>query len=358
MTSKTICSAPTIGTSIIGGMINPCCWNLPSTPINNSKTITEQQYQFSEMQKGLDYSLPEKCNKCKLTKKEDAYFNTFNKIKSINVGAEFNPDLKFLHIMFNNKCNLACRMCSPQYSSLHFQEEFQIPKVYDFVKSDSVLYKSIFASLGNLEYLYLTGGESLLDEQSWKLINTCVEKDYAKNITLQINTNGTIKLNDMEIKTLKSFKKLDLHISIDGIETMAEYTRTGLIWDKWIKNFEKYVSIFPDLNVVITANVYNIFEIDKTVDFFESYGVGTNVNILTHPVGLDISSLDKNIKKELLKKYQNYNGKYYKLCRYLEYESKIQDTKNIIQQKEKNALGKYTNFKAYKDCFPEYWNKF
>lgn len=358
MTDKTICSAPTIGTSIIGGMINPCCWNPPSIPINNSKTITEQQNQFSEMQKMLDYFIPEKCNKCKLTKKEHAYFKTFNNIKSIDVGAEFEPDLKFLHIMFNNKCNLACRMCSSQYSSLHFQEEFQIPKVHDFVKPDSVLYESIFASLKNLEYLYLTGGESLLDEQSWKLINTCVEKDYAKNITLQINTNGTIKLNDTEIKILKSFKKLHLHISIDGIETMAEYTRTGLIWNKWIKNFEKYVAIFPDLYVVITASVYNIFEIDKTVDFFEGYGVGTNVNILTHPIGLDISSLNKNTKNELLKKYQNYGKKYYKLCRYLEYESQTQDTKNIIEQKEKNALGKYPNFKAYKDFFPEYWNKF
>jgi MoaA/NifB/PqqE/SkfB family radical SAM enzyme len=358
MTNKSICSAPTIGTSIIGGMINPCCWNLPNTPINNSKTIAEQQHQFSEMQKILDYFVPEKCNKCKLTKKEDAYFNTFNNIKSIDVGAEFKPDLKFLHIMFNNKCNLACRMCSSQYSSLHFQEEFGVAKVQDFVKQDSVLYQSIFSSLENLEYIFLTGGESLLDDQSWKLIDICVEKDYAKNITLHINTNGTIKLNETQVEKLKSFKKLDLHISIDGIETMAEYTRTGLIWDKWIRNFETYIRLFPDLHVVITACVYNIFEIDITVDFFESYGVGTNVNILTHPAGLDISSLNIDVKNELLELYSSYGEKYYNLCRYLEKESKEHDTKNIIEQKEKNALGKYPNFKAYKDFFPEYWNKF
>ena len=358
MTDKTICSAPTIGISVIGGMINPCCWNLPNTPIDNSRTITQQQFQFAEMQKTLDYFIPEKCNKCKLAKKEDAYFNTFNDIKSIDVGAEFKPELKFLHIMFNNKCNLACRMCSSQYSSLHWQEQFGVSKVHDFVKPSSVLYESIFASLKNVEYLYLTGGESLLDEHSWKLINTCIEKDYAKNITLQINTNGTIKLNEIQIETLKSFKKLNLHISVDGINAMAEYTRTGLIWNKWIKNFEKYVSLFPDLYVVITANVYNIFEIDKTVDFFESYGVGTNVNILTHPIGLDISSLNTNLKNELLEKYQNYGEKYYNLCRYLEYQTQTQDTKNIIELKEKNALGKYSNFKAYKELFPQYWNQF
>jgi MoaA/NifB/PqqE/SkfB family radical SAM enzyme len=358
MSNKTICSAPTIGTSIIGGMINPCCWNPPSTPINNTITITEQQYQFQKMQKTLDYFIPEKCEKCKLTKKEHAYFNTFNNIKSIDAGAEFKPDLKFLHIMFNNKCNLACRMCSSQYSSLHRQEEFGISKVHDFVKQGSVLYDSIFSSLKNVEYLYLTGGESLLDKQSWTLLDTCVEKDYAKNITLQINTNGTIKLNEIEIQTLKSFRKLDLHVSIDGIGTMAEYTRTGLIWNKWIKNFKKYVALFPNLHVVITASVYNIFEIDKTVEFFESHGVGTNVNILTHPVGLDISSLNETLKSELIQKYQSYDEKYYKLCRYLEYQSQPQDTKNIIEQKEKKALGMYPNFAAYKDCFPEYWNKF
>ena len=190
------------------------------------------------------------------------------------------------------------------------------------------------------------------------LLNTCVEKDYAKNITLQINTNGTIKLNEIEIKTLQSFKKLDLHISIDGIGTMAEYTRTGLIWNKWIKNFEKYVTLFPNLRVVVTANVYNIFEIDKTIDFFESYRVGTNVNILTLPPGLAISSLNEKLKKDLLKKYQTYGEKYYKLCRYLEHQSQLKDTKDIIKQREKNALGKYPNFAAYKDCFPEYWNKF
>ena len=47
------------------------------------------------------------------------------------------------------------------------QEEFGVSKVHDFVKQGSVLYESIFSSLKNLEYLYLTGGESLLDKQSW-----------------------------------------------------------------------------------------------------------------------------------------------------------------------------------------------
>jgi hypothetical protein len=204
----------------------------------------------------------------------------------------------------------------------------------------------------------MTGGEILFDQESWKLLNFCVEKNYAKNITLQINTNGTIKLSEKEIKTLKSFKDLEFHISMDGIEKMAEYTRTGLVWEKWIKNFERYHKLFPNLHVVITASVYNIFEIDKTVKFFDNYNVGSNVNILTYPYGLEISSLNNVLKKELLLKYKSSGSKYDSVCSFLKQDCQTIDTKSIILEKEKNAIGKYPNFSSYSNMFPEYWSKF
>jgi molybdenum cofactor biosynthesis enzyme MoaA len=340
MSKKSICSAPSIAISI---------------------SIKEHQHNFSDLQQTLGHSIPKVCNKCKVSDTKHAYYNIFNKIKSVDVDIKenkFNPELKYLHIGFNNKCNLACRMCSSQFSSLHWQEQFGESKVIDFVKPHSRLYNSIYESLSTIEYLYMTGGEILFDQESWKLLNFCVEKNYAKNITLQINTNGTIKLSEKEIKTLKSFKDLEFHISMDGIEKMAEYTRTGLVWEKWIKNFERYHKLFPNLHVVITASVYNIFEIDKTVKFFDNYNVGSNVNILTYPYGLEISSLNNVLKKELLLKYKSSGSKYDSVCSFLKQDCQTIDTKSIILEKEKNAIGKYPNFSSYSNMFPEYWSKF
>jgi len=358
MSKKSICSAPSIGINIMGGLVTPCCWYQPGVPGNNSLSIKEHQYNFANLQQTLDDSIPKVCKKCKIADKKHAYYNIFNKIKSVDAGNSFNPELKFLHIGFNNKCNLACRICSSQFSSLHWQEQFGQNKVIDFIKPDSILYNSIYESLSTIEYLYMTGGEILFDQESWKLLNFCVEKNYAKNITLQINTNGTIKLSEKEIKILQTFKDLELHVSIDGIEKMAEYIRTGLVWEKWIKNFEKYNKLFPNLHVVITASVYNIFEIDTTVKFFENYNVGSNINILTNPYGLNISSLNSVLKKELLLKYQNTGPKYDSVCSFLKQDNQTKDTKRVIIEKEKTALGKYPNFKPYNEMFPEYWNKF
>ena len=50
--------------------------------------------------------------------------------------------------------------------------------------------------------------------------------DIAKNIVLDINTNGTI-LNERLLNIAKNFKQLKLHISLEGTGQLYQYIRGG-----------------------------------------------------------------------------------------------------------------------------------
>jgi organic radical activating enzyme len=46
--------------------------------------------------------------------------------------------------------------------------------------------------LPNIKYFEFTGGEPFLIEQHFELLRYAVENDYAKNIEIHYNTNGTV----------------------------------------------------------------------------------------------------------------------------------------------------------------------
>ena len=362
MSKKSICSAPSIGVAIIGQTFNPCCWTKDNFFLKkNYKSIRELQSKFFKpIQEELKTHLPDRCEKCKFSQPDRAYYNHFNELESLDVNQEYVPKLKHLHVMFNNKCNLACRICSSQFSSLHHKEKYGKNKVTHTIEPGSHLYRSIFTNLFQIEYLYLTGGESLLDPSAWELIEQCYKQRISQNITIHITTNGTVKLSSKQIKMLKSFKRTMIHISIDGVGQMAEYIRTGLIWDKWIKNLERYTEQFDDISVVITVSVYNVFELHKIVKFYENYDVEIIINLLMQPEGLCISNINRFTKQQLIEFYENEQGPYNDVINFLKRSSSSATTsvKKTIKLKEAPALGKYPNFKPYKELFPEYWKRF
>lgn len=291
-----------------------------------------------------------------------------NEFADNNVDYLNNPTLTYLHIDFSNICNLACRICSGQSSNLLIDEskllegnnDHTLRKIITF---DSPLYKSILDNLSNIRYLRFSGGEPLLHEEVWTLLETAYELGYTKNIDFKVNTNGTIKLSKQRMNILKSFKGTHIDISMDGIDKYAEYIRTNVVWDRWLSNLLEYQREFKnysniDFSIVATMSVYNIHIFDKIKTFFNNLDIAVNTNMLFGPETLCSYNINQSAKDYL---NELYKDRYPELLHFVNFENKIDpaDIVKYIDKKDNIALSNnlYKNYRRFSDVDPEWYNR-
>jgi len=114
----------------------------------------------------------------------------------------------------SNLCNFKCRMCGEQLSS---------------------------AWETRIEEIYWVGGEPLMWERHWTVMNQLVETGNSKDVVIRYNTNlSRITYKDYNLyDMLPYFKRINLCASIDGVSEVGEYIRTGLDWKSWLENFKQ-----------------------------------------------------------------------------------------------------------------------
>ncbi len=158
---------------------------------------------------------------------------------------------------FSNHCNFKCRICGPEASSaweievrkneLWKTEEhpWLEQKVSDEIKKFQIeVVEEEFARAlrkGIIKEIYWAGGEPLAWDLHWKYMKELVDRDLASNTLVRYNTN-LYKIEDKGIHLfrdlLSNFDQWELHASIDGAGAIGEYIRSGLNWNKFVKNLE------------------------------------------------------------------------------------------------------------------------
>lgn len=199
-----------------------------------------------------------------------------------------------VRIKFSNLCNLACRSCSPTFSSRYAQvHELQVPRSltddigeipehwnYITDKFESYLKKYKFINL------CLLGGESLIQPGAIKLLQWLEDQGVLGRINLSITTNLT-NLNTKVIAWLPKFNKLHVSASLDSVHTNFEYVR-------WPANFQTVIdNLFKldllqtnalDITIQPLINLNNLFYINDTLDFWNSVAKTIKHNIQIDPV--------------------------------------------------------------------------
>ena len=236
-------------------------------------------------------------------------------LKTATYDINADPDIWYLEINSSNKCNLKCRMCGGEVSSSWIKEEKQLNAMkpiwmparkegkYHRVNFDAV--KNILEKreyFKNLELLKLTGGEPLMEEQNYQIMEQFIEWDIAKNIVLDINTNGTV-LNDRLLNIAKNFKKMKLHISIEGTGKLYQYIRGG---DNFtIEQLENNIIEFnklPNTQIIytVTVQIYNIYDIVNIWNWYKKIRKPGNEiffhNVVVYPRYLNIHILSPSMK--------------------------------------------------------------
>ncbi len=291
--------------------------------------------------------------------------------------------LAYLDLRFGNLCNLKCIMCHPSSSSAWYSDYVELSGEEHFYDTGEKIYlekqggvwapkdknkfkwfeseefwKTLESHIEDVKQIYLVGGEPLLINQHFKFLEFCVEKNLAKNIRLEYDTNLTIT-NDKIIGLWKNFKEVKLRVSIESIGKQNDYIRFPSDWQKIEDNLEHIKDSCDNvkLEFSITWQIYNLFSITDIWDKFPNTG---SVRTLSSPEYLDIKILPEKLKQKALEHLESYPSRSERISNQI--ESMIEYLKSNMNYQDKENLIKFKNYTkscdqirgtSFRDTFPE-----
>jgi sulfatase maturation enzyme AslB (radical SAM superfamily) len=335
---KGFCILPWVHLSTTpSGTYRVCCnsshsflFNDPDRPLKIFRHPVSEAWNSNVMRdlrlQMVNGEIPEMCKKCH--REEDAGMtsprNSWNtqhseiiseSIQKTSKDGSVEENLVFLDLRLGNLCNLRCVMCSP-YSSNQWLEEWE--KVQDqkleegererlalptWVDEKAVM-DHLSKHVATLRSIYLTGGEPTLAKGQYDLLNLCIEKGFAKNISLEYNTNLT-NIPQKLLDYWQHFKSVKINSSIDGLGALDEYIRFPTKWeviDKNLRTLNDLSAKFPHLDVHVHTCVQatNVLSLTPLLDYLLEFKNITNypfLNVLDYPAQLNIRILPENLKR-------------------------------------------------------------
>lgn len=224
--------------------------------------------------------------------------------------------LEDLMLSLDFNCNMMCRICQPGLSSRWRKNKSLLDDLkildgshynYDIDSSShsrNVRKNIIFSDLSNLKRLHIVGGEPFFSKNLKWLLKYLDAEMIINNIELRIATNGSIFPDQETKKLLNKFKKLEILISIDGVEQLFEAIRFGKKWTVIDKNINKFVQEFEFINFHTTISILNINKLQSIIDYKNnvSQNIIINMSPLFEPTYLRYDQLEiKHRKKWKLK---------------------------------------------------------
>lgn len=272
------CPEPFRNILYLRGEATPCC------VVRDWDTMSLEEYQTSEKvaafrkefeTPGLGELQKKHCSVC--LKQETIGQLSHRQIK-LRSSKYFNHTLEYQSP--DNWCNLRCLMCDGGNSSSIANENYKIglgpkrrrpPQHTDMSMFDDVL--------RNIDYLKITGGESLGLRDTYLLMQRAIDLGVSQDMTLAILTNGTMvpKFNGQDVFEYgRHFRDLRLSISIEVFGNENDYIRYPSKFSKILSNVERaiektqiskerrlslqFIGTYMSLNVGSFAKSYLEFE--------------------------------------------------------------------------------------------------
>ena len=176
--------------------------------------------------------------------------------------------IKFLDYRADNVCNLACKSCGGAYSTKLIDADLKLGNISEdeakklrFVNKDNKNISEIFDKITDVDNIYFAGGEPLLNQQHWDILDHLKKLSKLENTSLNYSTNLTVL--DFKKYSVDEYwpypKNLTIQASIDGMGDSFEYFRTGAKWNNVLKNFERVNKIRKNsLHITSTFNWMNL----------------------------------------------------------------------------------------------------
>lgn len=244
--------------------IAPCCQAEPQIEqigkfdFNNSIYLRYLRKQFDQGKK------PNECRRCW----HDESLGKSS--RRTNVSSNQTPtddvELENLTVYTTWACNLACIMCTPEYSSTWAKElnvsTDALEKIgRKFDKSKNFLDKF---DVSKIKRIHFNGGEPLLNNEHERILEKFDKAGVLNSTKLSYNTNGTQYPSDKTLELWSQAQQVLLWFSIDGTENSYEYVRYPANWQKTIDNLlaiKNNMQKNVHFGFNVTVGCYNIFEV-------------------------------------------------------------------------------------------------
>ena len=327
MIPKTFCTLPWINISTdVNGSLRPCCkfaqpnpsneYQLPNMKEGSLDVLWNDQRFQNLRQAFLDGKQPKECQSCwdeeaacmpsfRVQWAKDKKVDTTNMVfEPVATSGPRGMDLKL-----NNVCNLKCRICGPQASST-FLKEFQERLNVTIEGSDYWISNKILGTANeevinkwaeDLVHLEITGGEPMASPENIKILDLLIKSGKAKNITVLLNTNGTL-YNKKFLDHILQFKEVTLCLSVDDLGPRLEYERYPTEWLTVQENITKFIELRKNhsnlyLTLCPTVSSFNIYYLAEYLEWATSMDIYTYYNILHYPPSHSVKNLPDRLKE-------------------------------------------------------------
>tara|TARA_B100001057_G_scaffold451664_1_gene494881 strand:+ start:5999 stop:7399 length:1401 start_codon:yes stop_codon:yes gene_type:complete len=322
--------------------------------VSDFETAWNSTYMRNVRKQMLNGEVPPSCIKCFKEEAaghnskriwETAYWservNVDTLLENTNEDGSVPPNLAYIDLRFGTKCQLACVMCSPHDSSGWIKDwKAMFPAVkneslketmqwqdkgstngssYNWHKQNPIFWKQFYEQMPTMQQIYFAGGESLIIEEHYEILEHAIEKGYAKNLELRYNSNGVEWREDL-FDLWKHFKLVRFHYSIDSIKEMNEYIRYPSKWKRQEEVFHILDNDTPnntEVTVACAVQALNIYYIPdfikwkltqgfKKINMWPFGAGGVNYHFVYHPPHLNVKVLPDWFKAECRKKYEEF----------------------------------------------------
>jgi len=336
--SKHFCIQPFIHSCIwTDGKVIPCCVN-HMYEFGNVKTQKVTDLYSNNNEKLVEFrkqmidgpELPKSCLKCEYMEQNYAsnslryysnksYGYLIDQIDFDENGFVKDNKVFTWDVRYSNLCNLKCRTCDGVNSSKIAEENrkvknWDIPVLREAFDDREEFFDFFKNNLDNVEEIYFCGGEPLLLEEHYKILDLLLENNKT-NLLLRYSTNATrfeFKGKNVVDEYWTKFPRIQISLSLDAGWEQLYLIRHGAEWDTVIKNLKHLVNVCPNVFITFTPtiSILNVFQISKLHKFLVSENLigvsNTYFNILTFPDYYSITSLDENTKEKVKIHWLNY----------------------------------------------------
>ena len=332
----TVCTYPW-NSVYIDGSIKLCCNSLTDMETDAGEkptfddldTILSGKKWTEIRQSMLDGEKHSYCSRC--WKMEPNSFRATNNInfpdtfgKIIENNSTDVMALETLTLAIGNQCNLNCRMCSPDASSM-LEKEWgredkhplgrSITLRPDIIVSDAGIEESFLKDPRFLDFIknngkdlkdiYMFGGEPfIIIEEHLTFLQALVDIGSSKNITLRYSTNGTNTNLRRFTELWSHFKEIQIQVSCDGMEEVYDYIRWPSKWTKMKENLSYFAELKRNHNiftsVACTMQNLTLEQADKFEKFIEEeYNLGIYYIPVDHPQEFSLKTVPIGVLQKI-----------------------------------------------------------
>lgn len=381
--SKNFCMAPWIHMHVWpDGRAFPCCLSEPHSGVDygNTNFQTIEELWNSDLARTLRKNMLEDkpsqtCRRCyQLENDADAYtlrINMNNKFgpkhfdkvfETKEDGSHDNPNFTYMDFRFSNLCNMKCRSCGPVFSTQWYDDfvtlfgkenvKEQSDKKYLQLKDKPGFMEELWPLLDTVEEVYWAGGEPLITDAHWDIMNHWVETGRSQEITINYTTNFSQLYYKRQcvLDLWKKFKNVTVTASLDGSYGRGEFIRKGTVWQDIIDNRKLMIEQTPDIefNITPTVSLMNVWHLPDFHREWVELGLikpdGVRLNNLLDPKYLSMQVLPSDFKQEVTEKWINH----------IEWITNHEDyDKGTYWNREAQGLVDFLNADDLSDIIPE-----